>query len=269
MSAVAPVVPADLVDAAHRAAAVRPLLVATDYDGVMGPLVRDPAQSRPLPGMVDSLRAMAAVPGVTVALVSGRYVDSLAAVTGVTEADGIVLIGSHGAESTHPGVREAMAGAALTPALVEQRVRLQEAVEQLVATEHPQARIEVKPAAVAVHTRGLSDDVAQAALEAALRLGRGFEGGLRAVPGKSVVELSVSHADKGSAVQALASLTGAQGVWYFGDDLTDEDVFRVLTGPNDVSVKVGAGETAARYRVADEPTVAAVFTLVEKTLNPR
>jgi trehalose 6-phosphate phosphatase len=40
----------------------------------------------------------------------------------------------------------------------------------------------------------------------------------------------------------------ADAVAYFGDDVTDEDAFRAL-GPRDVTVKVGDGETAARFRV--------------------
>jgi trehalose-6-phosphatase len=41
-----------------------------------------------------------------------------------------------------------------------------------------------------------------------------------------------------------------------GDDVTDEDGFRVL-GPGDVGVKVGAGDTAAGRRLADPDAVRA------------
>ncbi|WKV16772.1 hypothetical protein LP422_21985 [Janibacter limosus] len=37
---------------------------------------------------------------------------------------------------------------------------------------------------------------------------------------------------------------------YLGDDVTDEHVFTVL-GPDDVGIKVGPGESAARLRVDD------------------
>ena len=71
--------------------------------------------------------------------------------------------------------------------------------------------------------------------------------------GKSVLELSVSHADKGSAVTALGRHVGAVARVYFGDDVTDEDAFMRMRRPEDVTVKVGTGSTAARYRVDDEP----------------
>ena len=67
---------------------------------------------------------------------------------------------------------------------------------------HPGARLERKRAAVAVHTRGLPEDDAEAALREAAALGEGRTD-VRTLRGKSVVELSVSHADKGTAIAAL------------------------------------------------------------------
>jgi trehalose-phosphatase len=66
----------------------------------------------------------------------------------------------------------------------------------------------------------------------------------------------VSHADKGSAVTALGRHVGAVARVYLGDDVTDEDAFMRMTRPDDLTVKVGAGSTAARYRVDDEDAAA-------------
>jgi len=74
--------------------------------------------------------------------------------------------------------------------------------------------------------------------------------------GKSVLELSVSHADKGSAVTALGRSVDAVARIYFGDDVTDEDAFMRMRRPQDVTIKVGTGSTAARYRLDDEAAVA-------------
>ena len=81
-------------------------------------------------------------------------------------------------------------------------------------------------------------------------------------PGKDVLELAVTDADKGTALRRLAGELGAAGVLYLGDDVTDEDAFRAL-GADDVTVKVGDGETAARHRVAD---LAGVRALLERLL---
>jgi trehalose 6-phosphate phosphatase len=42
----------------------------------------------------------------------------------------------------------------------------------------------------------------------------------------------------------------AAAAMYLGDDVTDEDGFRALR-PDDLAVKIGGGDTAARYRLAD------------------
>ena len=77
-------------------------------------------------------------------------------------------------------------------------------------------------------------------------------------PGKDVLELAVTDADKGSAVLRLAAELGAAATIYLGDDVTDEDAFRAL-GADDVTVKIGDGETAAAHRVADPTAAVAVL----------
>jgi trehalose 6-phosphate phosphatase len=121
----------------------------------------------------------------------------------------------------------------------------------------PGARLEVKPASVAVHVRTVADTVAGERLLADVAAGPGAAAGLTAKPGKAVLELAVTDADKGTALTRLAAELGAAGVLYLGDDVTDEDAFRALTEA--VTVKVGEGDTAARYRVPDLPGVQAVL----------
>ena len=48
-----------------------PRLVATDLDGVLAPFAQEPMDARPWPGSIDTLRALADLPGVHVAVVSG------------------------------------------------------------------------------------------------------------------------------------------------------------------------------------------------------
>ena len=80
-------------------AALDRVLVATDFDGVLAPLVDDPADSRPIDGSVALLERLARA-GTPAALVSGRDLASLRAVAGVEPASPVILIGSHGAESS-------------------------------------------------------------------------------------------------------------------------------------------------------------------------
>jgi trehalose 6-phosphate phosphatase len=107
-----------------------------------------------------------------------------------------------------------------------------------------------------VHVRTVADRAAGLALleRAAATAGPHHT----AKPGKDVLELAVTDADKGSALSRLRSELSAAGVLYLGDDVTDEDAFAVLRA-GDVGVKVGTGETRARHRVPDLAGVAAVL----------
>ncbi|GAB3306748.1 trehalose-phosphatase [Geodermatophilus aquaeductus] len=236
-------VPADLATALAALAGRRPLLVATDYDGVLAPLVGDPGAALPSPGAAEALARVAAADGVTVALVSGRGLEDLRAVSGF--AGPYRWIGSHGAEFGGP----------LTGQLAGRRDALAASLTPLV-TAVPGARLEVKPASVAVHVRQVADPAAAAALLASADAAA--DPSLTKKPGKAVLELAVTDADKGSAVTRLRDELGAAAVLYLGDDRTDEDVFATL-GPDDAGIKVGEGETTARYRVADPAAVVAVL----------
>jgi trehalose-phosphatase len=240
------------------AAAAAPLLVATDFDGVIAPFNADPLAVQPTPGVMETLSRLARLPGVCVAMVSGRDLTTLRLLTGLTADDGITLIGSHGAESTDPAVQSAMEAASVTAEDLARLDELETELRELVMTRHPQARVERKTAGVAVHTRGLAEAVARPALEEARSLGQSRRG-VRVLEGKAVLELSVSPADKGTALVALSRTMGPAARVYLGDDVTDEDVFARFEAPSDVTVKVGPGATAARYRVADTDAVATVL----------
>ena len=220
-----------LADLATR----RPLLVASDYDGVLAPIAPEPSLAVPQSGADEVLGRLAAADGVTVALVSGRGVADLRATSGF--AGPFRWVGSHGAEFDGP----------LAGELADRRDALAEQLRPVVA-EVPGARLEVKPASVAVHVRQVPDPAAGAGLLE--RVGEAVDSSLTLKAGKAVLEVAVTDADKGTALRRLREDLGAAGAVYLGDDVTDEDGFRALE-PDDVTIKVGEGPTAARYRVPD------------------
>ncbi len=245
--------PDGLAEALSYAASLPTLVVATDFDGVLAPIVLDPMTSRPVEGTIEDLRRLAGRPGVRVALVSGRDLATLSQLTGV-ELDGpIRLVGSHGAESNNR--RD---WGALTPSQTAILTRLTRQVRGLRDSARG-IRIEYKPSAVVVHTRGLADAEKAAATKGAKALGR--QPGVHRKLGKDVVELTVVRADKGTAVMDLAAEVRADAVVYLGDDATDEDVFERM-GPSDVGIKVGPGETAAKWRVEGPTQVAEILHLL-------
>jgi trehalose 6-phosphate phosphatase len=221
----------------------RPLLVASDYDGVLAPIVAEPSAAVPQPGVAEALARVAAADGVTVALVSGRGVADLERTSGLSGP--YRWVGSHGAEFDGP----------LTGELAERRDAVARQLAPVVE-EVAGARLEVKPASVAVHVRQVADPAAGTALlERADALA---DSSLTRKPGKAVLELAVTDADKGSALRRLRDELGAAGALYLGDDVTDEDGFRALAD-DDVTIKVGDGPTAARHRVADPVAVVEVL----------
>lgn len=248
----------DELRVALGALAARPrVLVAVDFDGTLAPFVTDPMRARSVPGGVEALRAAAALDGCTVAVVSGRDVATLGAVTGIGAGEGITLVGSHGAE-VRPGGAPGAVSAEDAVLLDDGATQLLDTVRhelEAIAARCAGVRLEHKPSAVVLHTRDVDAATAEAATAAALDVGRGLAG-VNVIPGKAVVELSVSAADKGTALRRLAQGSRSDATLYVGDDTTDERAFAALHPcAGDLTVKVGPGETLAQYRVADPPSV--------------
>jgi trehalose 6-phosphate phosphatase len=244
--------PAELDEALAVLADRRPLLVASDYDGVLARLRDDPSAAVPEPGVADVLARLASVDGVTVALVSGRGVADLRTTSGFTGP--YRWVGSHGAEFDGP----------LSGDLAARRDDLAAVLAPLVAGT-PGARLEVKPASVAVHVRQVADRDAGA--ELLTEAGALADSSLTMKPGKDVLELAVTDADKGSALRRLGAELGVAASVYLGDDLTDEDGFRALDAADDVTVKIGDGETDARYRVPDPAGAVALLRRLAELLT--
>lgn len=236
-------------------------LVALDFDGVLAPLVDDPEDSRPLPAASEALAALSRVPGLHVALVSGRAVADLADKADVP--DGTRLVGSHGAErGTVEAGRLERADLVLDPAHAALRSRIGEALDA--AVDGTSARVEHKPASVVLHTRTATSDDAARLTDLAIDLGR--REGVDAMQGKDVVELSVLHVTKGDALADLRRELAVDTLLYAGDDVTDERAFATLR-PDDLTVRVGPGSTAARFRVADPDAVADLLTALAERLR--
>lgn len=241
--------PDDLHRALGELAGRKRILLALDFDGVLAPIVAQPEAARPLPASREPLERLSRAPGVTLALVSGRALASLRSVA--SPPDGAVLVGSHGAETGTGDGDESV----LDPERATLLQRVVGALEEVVSAS-PGTAVETKPAGAVLHTRGAERPVADAATAAVLQ-GPADWPGVHLTRGKEVVELSVVSTDKGRAVQRLRADIGADAVLYVGDDVTDEHAFGVLEpGAGDVGVKVGDGDTAAAYRVADPEQVA-------------
>ena len=249
---------------ALAAFAARPqVLVAVDFDGTIAPFVTDPLQARAVPGGLEALLDATALGGVTTAVVSGRDLRTLAMLTGIGPDDGITLIGSHGAQTSRGDRAELVsaAGAAFLDQGAEALLATLCDELEAIRSRYPPVRLEYKPAAVVLHTRGVEPSSADAATKAAHEVG-GRHAEVHVMPGKEVVELSVSGADKGSALVHLARASSSDATLYVGDDVTDERAFAALDPlSGDLTIKVGAGETVAVQRVPDPEAVVELLKL--------
>jgi trehalose 6-phosphate phosphatase len=236
-------------------------LVALDYDGVLAPIVDDPAEARPAPGAVDVLRRLAGRVG-TLAVVTGRPAAVAVELGGLDAVPGLVVEGQYGAERWAAGE---LTTPDEPPAVAAARARLPEAL----AGADPGVWVEDKRLALVVHTRRAADpDGELARLGPAVRRLAG-ELGLETHPGRRVLELRPPGYDKGGVLRRLATAARPGAVLFAGDDVGDLPAFAVVEelrsagtpGLTVASASAEAGEVAAAADLAVDGPPAVVALL--------
>ncbi len=212
------------------------LLIALDFDGTLSHLVPQPHLARPVAGALHVLERLSGAPDTEVALISGRALADLAMVSGAQDV--ALLIGSHGQEVGSDVALDDVESAVLHG--------LRKGIARRVG-DIPGAMVEDKPAGFAVHYRHCSEEDGQVVVEAARALAAAHKG-TNVIEGKLVIELSVRPLDKGSALAKMIRDVPQRRVLFAGDDVTDETAMAVLRD-SDIGIKVGTGESHARYRV--------------------
>ena len=209
-----------------------------DFDGTLAALAPHPAGVNiedSLPALLAGVRAC--LDG-AVALVTGRSLAALDALTGLPRYAGA---GLHGLEWRLAAGETHSAGNPAGASPIVQALRERFAAD-------PRLFIEDKGAAVALHWRQAPERAEEAvAAMNAIVTSPDFEIQL----GHALVEARPRGADKGAAVRMLAAhapFAGRRPV-FVGDDVTDEDGFREAQAEGGDGVKVGDGATGARYRV--------------------
>lgn len=233
----------------------RPLLphaiVGFDVDGVVAPIVQHADDSALLPSVRDWLVKLTT--HTEVAILSGRSLDSLERLFHFPAK--LHVIGSHGLE-----VRGGAGPMQLDDHEQHRIDRLVILGTKAVEAAGAGAWLEHKPASVVLHTRAADPALAERAVDALTQLATMIDG-TQVKTGHHVLELLARSASKGEALLELAARLGRSTVVFFGDDLTDEDVFRMMRA-DDISVRVGPGETAARFRLAGPADVAEFLRLL-------
>jgi trehalose 6-phosphate phosphatase len=113
--------------------------------------------------------------------------------------------------------------------------------------------LELKSGSVALHYRA-RPDLENECTEAMDNAVYGLES-IHLIRGKMVIEAKADTSDKGGAIRDFLSEPPFAGrmPFFAGDDVTDEDAFVVVNSRQGISVKVGPGQTLARYRANSTP----------------
>lgn len=212
-----------------------------DYDGTLAPFHVDPTWARPYPGIPRLLDRLMAGRS-RVVIISGRSTRDLVPLLDLDRLPEIW--GAHGFERRHADGRYELA-----PSNSLSIAALIEAHTWAGALIPLGARLERKPASLAVHWRGAAPERASA-INAAVRTHwtdtaptllelHSFDGG---------IELRAPGRDKGYAVRTLLEEIDPGSIAaYLGDDLTDEDALGALAGHGlGVLVRPELRPTAAR-----------------------
>jgi trehalose-phosphatase len=234
------------------------LLLCLDFDGTISELTNDLWQAVPLPRAKNAIAELARHrEKLTLAIISGRDLDTLLRLLGLRE--GLLLAGTHGLEFIgRDGARRFAAG-------VERSIEDIEQVRKFLARAIPKDRgfiIEDKRVALTINYRNAKPEDAREAVA-------GFDDFVNQHPTLQVLQGKMVHeaiprgiGGKGEAIEFFIRDTGAAGnnTTYFGDDVTDEDAFRVLLKLQGIGVLVGAERPSfARYRVDGPEQVADVL----------
>jgi trehalose 6-phosphate phosphatase len=201
-------------------------LFATDFDGTLAPIVDDPAQAYADQRAVAALGRLAEHVGAVV-VITGRPVRTAVRLGGFRKFAGLqsmTILGQYGVERWNAAGDEYR----IPPDPPQISTVAEELPVLLDSLGMPEARIEHKGRAMAVHTRSLPDP--QTALaKLADPLGDLAErNGLVLEPGKNVWEMRAPGMDKGAALRAIVDETGARQVIFAGDDLGDLPAFRAV-----------------------------------------
>lgn len=216
------------------------LAVFLDFDGTLVEIVERPDMVEISPETLAALTRLYRGLNGAVAVITGRAIGDVDRFLSPLK---LPVAGVHGLERRLTGGE--VRGAAVDSESLD---AVTAGLQAFVAAAPSGLILEPKAGSIALHYRArpeLEGDCVQAMDDAV----HGVEG-LHVLRGKMVIEARVDGTDKGGAVaEFLAEPPFAGRMPFFaGDDVTDEFAFDTVNKSQGISVKIGPGDTAARYR---------------------
>lgn len=219
----------------------REMALFFDFDGTLVELEEHPDRVSLAETTRQTLSRLAAATGGAVAIITGRDIES---VDHFLSPLCLPVSGVHGL------MRRAADGTIHAPAVRHALSVDAEAVLAPLLARAPRLLLERKSAALALHYRQ-APEYEEECIAAMERIAD-VAPGMRVMRNKMVVEVRPEGADKGAAVAAFLREPPFAGrkPMFAGDDVTDEDAFVVVNALGGVSIKIGDGQTAARWRAS-------------------
>lgn len=211
-----------------------------DFDGTLVEIADAPDAVRAEHHLLDTLKTLSDMLDGALAIVSGR---PIAEIDVHLDHASFAVAGLHGLEMRFSGGLPILRSDQSGPG---SRII---ADLQAVADGHQGLLLEDKGVAVALHYRN-RPELETVCIEAAKAAIAGRKD-LQLLNGKMVVEIKPAAGDKGQAVRRFMQeppFAGRLPV-YAGDDVTDEDGFRMAQTLGGFGIKVGEGVTSAKWRI--------------------
>ncbi|MGI9523865.1 MAG: trehalose-phosphatase [Hyphomicrobiaceae bacterium] len=211
-----------------------------DFDGTLTPIVARPDEVHVDAKVLACLTDLLPLLDGALAIVSGRQ---------IAELDRFLYPHLFPASGVH-GFEQRMAGAGARRMSCDQKAlqRVTERLSKFVADQGG-LLLEKKPGSVALHYRA-RPDLSAACRDFVAEIVKD-QNGLSVIEGKMVIEIKGHRGDKGSAIRTFLKeppFIDRLPV-FLGDDTTDEAGFLAVNTLGGVSIKIGHGETLARYRL--------------------
>lgn len=211
-----------------------------DLDGTLAEIVAHPDCVRVDRSTLSLLETLSETVGRALAVVSGR---EIAVVDKLLHPLVLPVAGVHGLERRDArGIIHSRDAADISSIIAE----LEKAAGDEIGVV-----VERKPGAIALHYRlrpdleGRCHEIVQGVVAK--------RPDLRLLHGKMVYEIISKGSDKGGVIKAFLSespFLGRRPI-FAGDDITDEAGFSVVNARSGISIKLGGGESAARFRAHD------------------
>lgn len=218
-----------------------PIFIIFDYDGTLVPFESLPHLAVPKKELLESLETLLKIPTISLAIISGRDRKFLET---HFQTLPIHLVAEHGAWHKAPYGEK---WNSLFTSNLDWKEQIKSHLDEF-TKRVPGSFTEEKEFSLVWHFRNADPDIGlNAAREMLDELSQiSSNTGFFVQRGNKIIEVREYGTGKGKAAKQI--LPNAElNVYVFGDDTTDEDMFRELPD-SAISVKIGKSETIAKYR---------------------